>query len=356
MILRLALRYSFSPIAHHRRRSIRIMVTAALSLAVFVTVIAIMDYLQDARIERLRDTQSFDIVVDGSFASQMEKLFPAASVFVYGEAEALAEGRAVDIRFIDGSYDGGLEVLRGDCSSLMVSYQLLSLSDDGNISITMLAEGRSGMMVPASERIPVSGIYATALGSSFDSAHVFMPLSSAGEGTAMKTAVKGADPASADMLREMGYSCMSWMERESVLYSAFMTEKTMMVVVLSFLFLILLVSMKECVRSFYEARRGEKAELMLLGLGRRRTELAFMLSFMIVLAASLLLAVILSAAAIAVSGRYLSSLMFREASLSFPIREFISASAALAAFSLLIAFIRERKEGRKDILEVLIGR
>ena len=195
-------------------------------------------------------------------------------------------------KMLEGHYDevaNEVEVLRGDCSSLMASYQLLSLSDDGNISITMLSEGRSGMMVPASERIPVSGIYATALGSSFDSAHVFMPLSSAGDGIAMKTAIKGADPGSADMLREMGYSCMSWMESESVLYSAFMTEKTMMVVVLSFLFLILLVSMKECVRSFYEARRGEKAELMLLGLGRCRTELAFMLSFMIVLAASLLL-------------------------------------------------------------------
>ena len=89
MILSLALRYSFSPVSHHRRRSVRIMLTAALSMAIFITVISIIDYLQGERIGRIRDVRSFDIVIEGSFREDAEAMFPDADVFVYAEKEAL---------------------------------------------------------------------------------------------------------------------------------------------------------------------------------------------------------------------------------------------------------------------------
>ena len=353
MILSLALRYSFSPVSHHRRRSVRIMLTAALSMAIFITVISIMDYLQGERIGRIRDVRSFDIVIEGSFREDAEAMFPDADVFVYAEKEALAEGRAVVIRYIGDDYNGSISMLRGDSSGLVVPYQLMSLSDDGTISVTMLSERRGGLVLPSSEKIPITGVYATSLGSDFDSSHIFMPISSAPEDASFMTAVKGADPDMADALRSSGYDCRSWMESESILYSAFMTEKTMMVVVLSFLFLILLVSLNGSVRIFYQSRSRERAELILLGLGRRRTAAAFILSFMIVLLSAFILSIVLSYAAIWISERYLSSLMYRAVSLSFPLSAMIVSSAVIAAVALMIAIQKECRESRKDIMEVL---
>ncbi len=342
----LSLRYSFSPVARHRRRSIRIMLTAALSLSAFMLILAVMDALQGSRLDRIRDIRSFDAVVEGWHKAELAAAYPDNPVFEYATADALIEGRAVEIRFISQDYEGGVEILRGDSSSLMVPYSVYLASDDGYASIVMLGKGRSGRLLPQSSRVPISGVYTTALRGDFDNSHVFMPLSAAPEDAERYTAIKGVDSVS-------GYEYTGWKESESVLYSAFITERTLMIVVLSFLFVILLVSMKESIRIFYASRRSERAGLLAMGMSEKEIWRSFLLSFAIVLSAAALLSVIITMLLLPFAESYLSSALYSRADLSFPALPFIAGSAFLMLFTILIACSIQRKEMKMDIQEVL---
>ena len=106
MTLWLAMRYSFSPQGRHRSRSIRLAFTIAVSMAAVLIIISIMEFLQEGRLERIRDVRSFDTVVEGDFTDEISALYPDFEVFSYGEADALISGHAARIRFIDDDYDG----------------------------------------------------------------------------------------------------------------------------------------------------------------------------------------------------------------------------------------------------------
>ena len=76
---------------------------------------------------------------------------------------------------------------------------------------------------------------------------------------------------------------MEWKEAESSLYAAFLVEKTMMYGVLSLLFIIIMVSMKQSVRIFVSSRRKESAELEILGLSGKRVLLVTEWAFLMIL-------------------------------------------------------------------------
>lgn len=351
MTLFLSFRYSFSSAPRHRGQVARIILSTALSLAVTLLVMSLMSFLQEGRIDRIKAVQSFDITVEGDHEEELEALFPDASVFLYKEEEALAGGRAVTVRYIGGDYDGGLRLLSGDLSSLAVPYSLWFRLEDGKASLTSLREGRSGARLPRTDEYKVSGIYSTALGRSFDDSHVFLPLGEDMDG--VQTALKGAGEGTAGLLRDSGYEVTEWKERESGLYAAFMLEKTMMLIVLCFLFVIILVSMKSSVRLFYSSKRRERAELEVLGLGRGRISLVFLLSFLIVLAAAIasgvLLFFVLRPLAEALTGRFL----YYQVSLAFPSGLFALLSLSLCLVTALLCLWYRAKEGRHSLMEVL---
>ena len=91
MILTLARRFAFSPVSGHRSSSIRIIFSLMFSMAVLMTAIGVMDYLQRGRFEGIRGAISFDITVEGDETAKMRTRYPHADIFLYGETEVLAE-------------------------------------------------------------------------------------------------------------------------------------------------------------------------------------------------------------------------------------------------------------------------
>lgn len=347
MILRLSLRYSFSGYNRHRLRSIRIAVATALSAAVLLTVISIMGYLQDTRMESIRDTRSFEAVIDGDVSAAMSSRFPSASVFPYAESDALVSGRTMTIRFIDSRYDGALDI-SGDLSGIVVPYSYPA----DMVSAAMLRRGRSGAMLPQSHLYEVSGRYSSRMGYEFDSVHMFLPLSLYG-GDDVVTAVKGIDDEDAEALRRDGYSLVTWKEAEVGLYSALLIEKVLMYLVLSLLFAVILVSLRSSAASFFALKRGERAELMVLGLGRGSIAASFILSFLYVLASGLAAGAMLAVLLRPLALRVIRSFGLYGAELAFPLGTFICLSLLMAAGAAVIGIAEEKAERKADLMEVL---
>lgn len=347
MILRLALRYSFSPSRRHRRSSLRILVSTALSVAVLLTVISMMEYMQGSRLDAIRAVRSFDAVIAGDVRDAIKELFPSASVFLYAEEDALSSGRAVTVRFIDEEYDGGIHI-SGSLEGLVVPYT----EPSAEVALMMMGRGRSGVMMPVERRYVPTGAFYSDMGYEFDGSYMFLPLSERGEAE-LVTGVKGIDDEDISVLEAMGYDAVSWKESESALYSALLMEKVMMYLVLSLLFIVILVSQKSSARRFYRAKRKEAAGLELLGMGRMRIDASFILSFLIVMVLGLSSGGVLALALIPVSERAVAYLGFHNAVLSFPLATFLCLSLILILLAFIIVAAERRRDGRVDIQEVL---
>lgn len=355
MIGFIARRFAFSVLPSHRSRCIRIVFSIALSLAMLMIVISIMDYLQSSRFESIRDVRSFDAVVEGSRKDELSNLFPEASVFEYAETDALLGGRAFLIRFIDEDYDGGVRMVTGDSSRVAVPYQVYAESRYNEIAVTYLQEGKSGRTVPKTVNLVPSGVYVTRLGSEFDSTMLFMPLSGLSGNARVVTAVKGIGDEEMKRIKELYPDSVLWKEKEEALYSAFLIEKTMMYAVLSMLFVIILVSQRQNIDIFSLSKEKEMAELRILGMKKSCILISFCMSFMIIAFLGILLGFALEALLIPLTGFCLSRFVYMSAGLSMEVPSFVSYSAALLVLTLVISVLSYRKHCSKDIAEVLYG-
>ncbi len=354
MIASCSFRYAFSKSGNHRSQVIRIIITLSLSLAVFTAVLSIMDYLQTSRFDDIRAVRSFDLVVDGDYKESLSAMYPEASVFTYAEGEAIIDGSAYLLRYIDSDYNGGLRYLTGDGTGMIIPYSLYRKNRRSEYSVTLLKRGRSGARLPKSITCNAGGVYSTALGSEFDSTMVFLPLSEY-DGTSLITAVIGAGDEAADELSGLGYSVRTWKESEASLYSAFIVEKAMMYSVLSLLFIIIAVSEHHSVSSFFRSKEKERAELCILGLGRSRIGAIFIMSFMIVVLIAITAALALSYCLLPLLETAVSPFIYGEIKLRMPLAGFVFFSA----FSLLFTFAFSLREvisdRKKDLIEVIHG-
>ncbi len=353
MILFLSSRYAFPRSKALRSRSLRIMLTVALSLVVVTVVMAVMNYLQSSRFEAIRNVRSFDCTVDGDYGDEIEELLPSAGVFTYGEGEAITENGSYLVRYIDSTYDGGIEYYWGDSSSLLVPYSFYRENGWKDVTLSML---RSGKKVTALRSLDytISGIYYTALGSEFDDTMLFLPLADADESVTIKTAVKGIGEKNVEMLEERGYTVTRWQDAESSLYGAFLVEKTLMYGVLSLLFIIIGVSIKSSAALFSRTREKEMAELEILGLGKRRTALTALLSFLIVIVLGIALGFVLGEAVLSALETFSKkSDLIMTMELSLPFSGFIFYSLFMTALTFIFVSQENRKREKRELYEVI---
>ena len=353
MILHIAMRYSFSSEAGHRSRAVRIALSLALSLAMLLVTMSVMEYLQSSRFSAIRDAFSFDMTLSGDHVLEMRSRYPDASVFSYGETEALGDGKAFLVRYIDASYDGALSIGIGTSDALLVPYSVFLRDSDGFMDLTMMAEGESGRMLPRTETYVISGAFYTPLGSAEDSSMLFLPYSMMREGIPIYTAIKGVDSSALDELRMEGYEGVSWKEKEAGLYSAFLIEKVMMYVVLSMLFVIILVSARNSVRVFFLSRRREIAELQVLGMENGKRLCVFLIAFGIIAVIGLASGFALAAMLLPAAELYMHAAFLVDAYLHLPVAAGLLYSAVLIAMIVLFALAEERSYGKMDLLEVI---
>lgn len=355
MIGSLALRYSFSSVARQRTRSLRIALTVALSLAMMIVIIAVMGFLQNERFVEIRNVRSFDVVVDGRHTEELKKLFPESVVFSYGEGEALVSDGAFLVRYIDSDYDGGLHILGGDASSLLVPYRLYQQNRWDDISMAVMKTGKSGATTVKNVTYRVSGVYYTSLGSEFESTYVFLPSSEATANVPFYTAIKGAPLDAEKILDKEGYQYRTWKELESSLYSAFLLEKSMMYAVLLLLFIIIAVSLRQSVRIFAQSRAKEMAELEILGLSTRDIRLVSLFSFLIVVLVGIVLGLVTGALLLPLVSRLSINSLFLSMELHLPWTGFLFYALFMLVLTVLFTFVESLGRERKSLVEVIHG-
>lgn len=356
MIPFLSSRYAFSKSRGQKSRAIRAVLTIALSLVTVTVVMSIMDFLQNGRFQEIRDVRSFDCIVEGRHKDELSLLFPQAVLFEYGEGEALSESGAYQVRYISSDYDGGIRLLFGEEDGLLVPYVRLSAFGP-SVNLSMLKKGKVATTMKTTS-YGQSGIYWTKLGKEFDSTMLFLPLEEADESVAFYTAIKGVEGDDAKRIVEgLGYKATSWKEQESSLYGAFLLEKAMMYGVLSLLFIIIMVSLKQTVRIFIETRAKESAELEIVGLKRSSVLGVTLLAFFIVLFLGMVSGFILGALSLLVIERVsLSSPAIMDMHLSMPITGLVVFSLSLFLFVFITVLWEKRKQDNRDLWEVINGR
>ncbi|MBQ0070939.1 MAG: hypothetical protein KBS81_03650 [Spirochaetales bacterium] len=351
MILALARRYSFSSVSRQRVRSLRTVLTVALSLAMVIVILSIMNFLQQDRFVSIRSVRSFDVVVNGDHKEEISSLFPSTSVFVYGEGEALVPGGAYLVRYIDEDYDGGLHYLYGEGKGLSIPYSLFSSNRFSDVTLSIMKKGKSGASTLKNVVYPIESVYYTELGQEFDSTMLFLPLSEAPLTAKIYTAVKGIEEGDLSLLSS--YEYRTWKDMESSLYSAFLLEKTMMSAVLLLLFVIIAVSLRQSVRIFSESRRREMAELEILGLGKGRILLVSILSFLIVIALGIFLGLVLGGGLLPLLERVSSSHLFLNMTLTLHWGGFLFYSILMVLLTVLFVLLERRRDEGKELTEVI---
>ena len=353
MILFLSSRYAFSRSQRMLSRSIRAIITIALSLVVVTVVMSEMEFLQNGRFEAIRDVRSFDVVVEGRCKKEISPLFPGSVVFEYGEGEALTGEGAFQVRYISSDYEGGIHTSYGDTSGLMVPYSLFR-SSGGKVSLSMLKKGKAATVMKTLS-YDVSGIYWSDAGSEFDDSTLFLPVEEADEAVNFVTAIKNVDADKAKkILEEKGYSAVTWKEQESSLYAAFLMEKAMMYGVLSLLFIIIMVSMKQSIRIFVSSRNKEAAELEILGYGKGKITLVTEMAFLEILAIGIISALVLGKSALVALEKFsLASPILLDMSLEMPLGGISFFSLSLFLFTVVCVVRENRRRSRKTLWEVI---
>ena len=353
MIPYLSLRYAFSSSFKQRSRAIRAVVAIALSLIVVNVVISIMDFLQNDRFSDIRDVRSFDVVVEGRHKDELSSLFPSSVVFEYGDGEALSENGAYNVRYISPDYDGGLNIIYGDSSSLLVPYSVFRFSD-GKVTLSMLRKGKAATTMKNFD-YDISGIYWTNVGTEFDQNTIFLPMEEADETVYFLTAIKNVDiDLCTKTLDELGLSYKTWKEQESSLYAAFFVEKAMMYTVLSLLFVIILVSLRQSVRIFVSTRQRECAELEILGMERRDITLVMELSFFLTLLTGIILGLVLGRGALSLIEKIsLDTPLLMDMHLSMSYSSMGFFSLCMVTVTGISVFMENRKRNKKPLWEVI---
>ena len=299
---RTAFRYAFSKTRGQRVTSIMILVGIAVGLVALLVISAVMNGLQNAQMDQLRNLESFDLIVvsDSLEASDIKSVNGVDEAIRFLETNALIvdetseTSQSIRIRAFDGDifetsrFSKSLTVISGSkdgMAGLLLSYTTrsrLKIQYSDSIKMTFLKRGKTATIVPYSSHLPVSGFFSSKM-SEFSSSTAFMDYSilsgiigtddsriavyvSGNQNTVVQS-IMGLDP---------NAKVITWQEYNKALYSALMLEKTLMYVFLAFMFLIICVNLKNSTRRLLSNKQKEGAMLRALGCSRKSVNAIFL--------------------------------------------------------------------------------
>ena len=300
--LRTAFRYAFSKTRGHRVTSIMILVGIAIGLIALLVISAVMNGLQNAQMDQLRNLESFDLIVksDSLNTEDIRSLNGVDQAFRFIETNALIvdetseNSQSIRIRAFDGDifeaqrFAKSLTVISGskdNMAGLLFSYTTRSrigISYSDSIKMTFLRRGKTATIVPYSSHLPVSGFFSSKM-SEFSSSTAFMDYSILSgiigtEESKIAVYVSGNQKTVVQSIRNLDPDAdiITWQEYNKALYSALMLEKTLMYVFLAFMFLIICVNLKNSTRRLLSNKQKEGAMLRALGCSRRSVNAIFL--------------------------------------------------------------------------------
>ena len=299
---RTALKYAFSRTRGQRVTSIMILVGIAIGLIALLVISAVMNGLQNAQMDQLRNLESFDLIIDSDFidAARVRSIAGVDDAFSFLETNALlvdetsGTSQSIRIRAFDGDiYESermsqSFSVISGsqkEMNGLLISYTTrsrLGIRYDDSIKMTFLKPGKTATIVPYSARLPVSGFFSSRM-SEFSSSTAFMDYGILSEiigtdGSRIAVYVSGNQNSVVQQINQIDPDAriITWQEYNKALYSALMLEKTLMYVFLAFMFLIICVNLKNSTRRLLTNKQKEGAMLRAIGCSRRSVNAIFL--------------------------------------------------------------------------------
>ena len=306
--LKTSFRYAFSRNRGQRTTSIMILVGIAVGLVALLVISSVMNGLQTAQIDQLRNLESFDIIVsntkltkeDISILDGVETAFNFLETNILVVDKSSGESTSARMRAYTDDVLSGRRMAAsfamarvgnaGD-SGFIMSYTMmrslyLTASDD--IRITFLKPGNTATIVPYTTTMPVSAFYSSRM-SEFSSSTLFMDYDRLAaiigeDGARIGIYVDGSQSKVIKLIQSMDPEAeiLTWQEYNRAIYSALMLEKALMYVFLAFMFLIICVNLKNSTRRLLINKQREGAMLRALGCSRRKVYVIFLLQGMIV--------------------------------------------------------------------------
>lgn len=306
--LRTSFRYAFSRNRGQRTTSIMILIGIAVGLVALLVISSVMNGLQTAQIDQLRNLESFDLIIRSDKLSKddISKLDAVETAFNFLETNVLVvdktSGESTSARmraYTDDVLSGkrmsesiyAVNIGSSPSSGILMSYTMmrrlyLIASDD--IRITFLKPGKTATIVPYSTTLSVEGYYSSRM-SEFSNTTLFMDYDAladiVGEDDArIGVFIDGSQSKVIRLIRNMDPDAeiITWQEYNKAIYSALMLEKALMYVFLAFMFLIICVNLKNSTRRLLVNKQREGAMLRALGCSRHRVNTIFLMQGMIV--------------------------------------------------------------------------
>ncbi|MBO4716941.1 MAG: ABC transporter permease [Spirochaetales bacterium] len=292
--LKTSFRYAFSRTRGQRTTSIMIMVGIAVGLVALLVISAVMNGLQNAQMDQLRNLESFDLIVSSEklSADDVKSIDGVDTAFRFLETNVLvvdktsetsisARVRAYDSYAYQSSRMSESLFMSSDVPSsfegLLVSFSMtrsLNLRSNDDIKVTFLKPGRTATIVPYTATMGIGGYFSSKM-TEFSSSTAFMDYerlaSIIGEDTSkVGVYVSGNQNkvVEAIMALDPEAQVITWQEYNKALYSALMLEKTLMYVFLAFMFLIICVNLKNSTRRLLSNKQKEGAMLRAIGCSR----------------------------------------------------------------------------------------
>ena len=292
--LKTSFRYAFSRTRGQRTTSIMIMVGIAVGLVALLVISAVMNGLQNAQMDQLRNLESFDLIVSSGklSADDVKSIDGVDTAFRFLETNVLvvdktsetsisARVRAYDSYAYQSSRMSESLFMSSDVPSsfegLLVSFSMtrsLNLRSNDDIKVTFLKPGRTATIVPYTATMSIGGYFSSKM-TEFSSSTAFMDYerlaSIIGEDTSkVGVYVSGNQNkvVEAIMALDPEAQVITWQEYNKALYSALMLEKTLMYVFLAFMFLIICVNLKNSTRRLLSNKQKEGAMLRAVGCSR----------------------------------------------------------------------------------------
>ena len=292
--LKTSFRYAFSRTRGQRTTSIMIMVGIAVGLVALLVISAVMNGLQNAQMDQLRNLESFDLIVSSGklSADDVKSIDGVDTAFRFLETNVLvvdktsetsisARVRAYDSYAYQSSRMSESLFMSSDVPSsfegLLVSFSMtrsLNLRSNDDIKVTFLKPGRTATIVPYTATMGIGGYFSSKM-TEFSSSTAFMDYerlaSIIGEETSkVGVYVSGNQNkvVEAIMALDPDAQVITWQEYNKALYSALMLEKTLMYVFLAFMFLIICVNLKNSTRRLLSNKQKEGAMLRAVGCSR----------------------------------------------------------------------------------------
>ena len=292
--LKTSFRYAFSKTRGQRTTSIVIMVGIAVGLVALLVISAVMNGLQNAQMDQLRNLESFDLIVsseklsadDVKFIDGVDTAFRFLETNVLvvdktSETSISARVRAYDsyayqtARMSESLFMSS--VVPSSFEGLLMSFTMtrsLNLRSSDDIKVTFLKPGRTATIVPYTATMGIGGYFSSKM-TEFSSSTAFMDYESLasiiGEDTVkVGVYVSGNQNKVVEeiMARDPEAQVITWQEYNKALYSALMLEKTLMYVFLAFMFLIICVNLKNSTRRLLSNKQKEGAMLRAIGCSR----------------------------------------------------------------------------------------